>query len=314
MIEAASRRSRARCAQAVAVDPTRARRAFDEGRAVSAQRATDRGRRLRDGQPALGREGARAHRARGRASRATTTRSARPTASSCPASARSRRRCATCASSGSTPCSASGSRRGVPMLGICLGMQLLFESLERERGQPRAWACSQGRVERLPAPGLKVPLIGWNAGSLGAGARRSPRACRTSARSTSCTRSRRSGRRRTTCSAIAEYGEPFVCAVERAPLYGVQFHPEKSSAHGLKLLENFAGDLRRGRRRYVIGLSSTRRSTSSAARRCASRRATSSASKVYADDPLDAARRWVERGRPSGCTWSISTARARAGP
>ena len=39
----------------------------------------------------------------------------------------------------------------------------------------------------------------------------------------------------------AEYGEPFVCAVEREPLYGVQFHPEKSSVHGLKLLENFAG-------------------------------------------------------------------------
>jgi glutamine amidotransferase len=39
----------------------------------------------------------------------------------------------------------------------------------------------------------------------------------------------------------AVYGDSFACAVEREPLYGVQFHPEKSSTHGLKLLENFAG-------------------------------------------------------------------------
>ena len=37
----------------------------------------------------------------------------------------------------------------------------------------------------------------------------------------------------------SSYGEPFVCAVEREPVYGVQFHPEKSSGHGLQLLRNF---------------------------------------------------------------------------
>jgi imidazole glycerol-phosphate synthase subunit HisH len=128
---------------------------------------------------------------------------------------------------------------GVPTLGICLGLQLLFETSSENEG---AWGLGllQGRVDRLPAPGLKVPHIGWNT-------------------------VRWSGTSRLTadippdCSfyfvhsfapvvtneadllGTSVYGESFACAVEREPLYGVQFHPEKSSTHGLKLLENFAG-------------------------------------------------------------------------
>jgi glutamine amidotransferase len=124
-----------------------------------------------------------------------------------------------------------------PILGICLGMQLLFEASSENEG---AWGLGLlgGRVERLPAPGLKIPHIGWN-----------------EVRWT----------RRTALTeglpdtapfyfvhsfapiAVSEddvlgtslYGEPFACAVEREPVYGVQFHPEKSSAHGLQLLRNF---------------------------------------------------------------------------
>jgi glutamine amidotransferase len=128
---------------------------------------------------------------------------------------------------------------GVPTLGICLGLQLLFEASSENEG---AWGLGllQGRVERLPAPGLKIPHIGWN----------TVRWSKTS---------RLTAELPAECSfyfvhsfapvvtgeedvlGTAAYGEPFVCAVEHEPLYGVQFHPEKSSTHGLKLLENFAG-------------------------------------------------------------------------
>jgi glutamine amidotransferase len=128
---------------------------------------------------------------------------------------------------------------GVPTLGICLGLQLLFEASSENEG---AWGLGllQGRVERLAAPGLKIPHIGWN----------TVRWSKTS---------RLTAELPAECSfyfvhsfapvvtaeedvlGTAAYGEPFVCAVEREPLYGVQFHPEKSSTHGLKLLENFAG-------------------------------------------------------------------------
>jgi glutamine amidotransferase len=128
---------------------------------------------------------------------------------------------------------------GLPTLGICLGLQLLFESSNENEGSA-GLGLLDGRVERLEAPGLKVPLIGW------VPVRWSKRSALTDGIPDGCpfyfvhsfaplevAEHDRLG--------LAEYGEQFVCAVERPPLYGVQFHPEKSSVHGLKLLENFAG-------------------------------------------------------------------------
>ena len=127
----------------------------------------------------------------------------------------------------------------VPMLGICLGMQLLFEASSENGG---AWGLGllQGRVERLTAPGLKIPHIGWNDVRFG---KRSalttdlPEVCPFyfvhSFAPVTPTDDDVLG--------TAAYGDRFVCAVERDPVFGVQFHPEKSSTHGLKLLENFAG-------------------------------------------------------------------------
>jgi glutamine amidotransferase len=127
---------------------------------------------------------------------------------------------------------------GVPVLGICLGMQLLFESSAENEGA-NGLSLLSGIVAPLQANGYKVPHIGWSpvhwehASALTDGlAEDTPFyfvhsfAPRPSADDVLGT---------------AAYGERFACAVERPPLYGVQFHPEKSSSAGLRLLSNFMG-------------------------------------------------------------------------
>jgi imidazole glycerol-phosphate synthase subunit HisH len=127
----------------------------------------------------------------------------------------------------------------VPTLGICLGLQLLFEASSENEG---AWGLGlmQGRVDRLAAPGLKVPHIGWN------DVRWNRRSALTADLPEVCPFYFVHSFAPVLPSdddvlGTAAYGERFACAVEHEPLYGVQFHPEKSSTHGLKLLENFAG-------------------------------------------------------------------------
>ena len=126
---------------------------------------------------------------------------------------------------------------GVPILGICLGMQLLFEFSSENEG---AWGLGLlgGKVERLPAPGLKVPHIGWNV------VRWERRTALTEDLPDECPfyfvhSFAPVGTSAEDVLGTSVYGEPFVCAVEREPVYGVQFHPEKSSVHGLRLLRNF---------------------------------------------------------------------------
>jgi imidazole glycerol-phosphate synthase subunit HisH len=126
---------------------------------------------------------------------------------------------------------------GVPVLGICLGMQLLFESsVENEGGS--GLAVLDGVVAPLEANGYKVPHIGWSPvrweheAELTAGlGEETPFYFVHSFAPRPATREDVLG--------TAAYGERFTCAVERAPVYGVQFHPEKSSSAGLGLLRNF---------------------------------------------------------------------------
>jgi glutamine amidotransferase len=128
--------------------------------------------------------------------------------------------------------------RGTPTLGICLGLQLLFES-SRENEGASGLGFLKGSVERLPAPGLKVPLIGWNPVAWSRGSRLTdglPDACPFYFVHSFAPTGVDDG----DLLGTAVYGEQFVCAVEHGTLFGVQFHPEKSSVHGLRLLENFA--------------------------------------------------------------------------
>jgi glutamine amidotransferase len=127
---------------------------------------------------------------------------------------------------------------GTPILGICLGLQLLFERSE-ELGGADGLGLLPGKVTALEVPrGLKVPHIGW---------------AEVDWEHESCLADGiESGTpfyfvhsfavRPLAADALgaAEYGPRFVAAIERGNVFGVQFHPEKSSTAGLRLLANFA--------------------------------------------------------------------------
>ena len=135
---------------------------------------------------------------------------------------------------------------GTPLLGICLGMQLLFDSsdeLERTAGL----GLIAGQVTALDTGGLRVPHIGWNE-------------VRFERRSRLTSGLPEDGcpfyhvhsfapRPRSAEGLVGttEYGERFATVVERGAVFGVQFHPEKSSRDGLRLLANFAALCAAGR-------------------------------------------------------------------
>jgi glutamine amidotransferase len=128
---------------------------------------------------------------------------------------------------------------GVPTLGICLGMQLLFER-STELGGADGLGLLAGSVEEIEAPGLKVPQIGWNEVRW-----RRPSPLTEGLPDPAAFYHVHSFAPRPARDeevlGTAVYGSELVSAVARPPLFGVQFHPEKSGRHGLRLLRNFAG-------------------------------------------------------------------------
>lgn len=125
----------------------------------------------------------------------------------------------------------------VPVIGLCMGMQLLFDSTT-ELGGAEGIGLLRGPVEALDASGLKVPQIGWNPVSwqrsspLNDGL---PEPCPFYHANSFAPRPADPG----VTLGTAEYGSEFVSVVERAPVYGLQSHPEKSGPDGLRLLKNF---------------------------------------------------------------------------
>lgn len=133
---------------------------------------------------------------------------------------------------------------GRPFLGICLGLQVLFERSEESPGV-KGLGVLRGSVLRIPADGgRKVPHIGWNSldlsetGGLFAGLDAHPFVY--------FVHSYYVAAEEPVVTATAEYGVSIHAAVRKGNLFAVQFHPEKSGAVGLQMLRNFAAAVEKG--------------------------------------------------------------------
>ena len=126
--------------------------------------------------------------------------------------------------------------RNKPFLGICIGLQMLFE--RGEEGDTAGLGLLAGCVPRFSVTGLKIPHMGWNEVM--------------QARPHALWEGIASGSRfyfvhsyypapanAALTAATCVYGAPFTCAVARDNIFAVQFHPEKSQSAGLQLLSNF---------------------------------------------------------------------------
>jgi imidazole glycerol-phosphate synthase subunit HisH len=128
---------------------------------------------------------------------------------------------------------------GTPVLGICLGLQLAFD-YSSEQGGAEGLGIVAGEVRGLRADGLKLPHIGWNEVRF-----TKPDSLLIEDLPLQCAFYHVHSfaavpAREQDVLGVAEYGAPFATAVEKGSFYGVQFHAEKSSAAGLRLLANFA--------------------------------------------------------------------------
>jgi len=132
-------------------------------------------------------------------------------------------------------------KKGVPLLGICLGMQLLFEK-SYEYGEHDGLGLIKGEIrpisDVIPA-GYKIPHIGWN--GLRFGKKKSDLfAYLSEGEHVYFVHSFYGANCEDSVIATAEYGVPLTAAVQSGNVYGCQFHPEKSGETGLKILRAFA--------------------------------------------------------------------------
>lgn len=130
-------------------------------------------------------------------------------------------------------------RKGTPFLGICLGLQLLFEKSEEAPGV-EGLSLLEGEILKIPPKeGLKIPHMGWNSLDVKQGAKlfkgieESPYVYFVHSYYLKAADE-------TIVSASTEYSTHIHAAVEKDNIFACQFHPEKSSTVGLKMLSNFA--------------------------------------------------------------------------
>lgn len=133
-----------------------------------------------------------------------------------------------------------------PILGICLGMQIFFEGSDEHDLQAEGLGFVEGWVRKLSAGRLKIPQIGWNhvawrpGSRLGAGIEERESSFYHLHSFAAYDAADPEGfLSRAEVAGTATYGCTFATAIEKPPVYGVQFHPEKSSRQGLRLLGNF---------------------------------------------------------------------------
>ena len=129
--------------------------------------------------------------------------------------------------------------KGTPFLGICLGLQLLFESSEETPGV-EGLGILKGRIVRIPpSPGLKIPHMGWNSlhlqnnGRLFRGISEEPYVYFVHSYYLQAEEPE-------IVKATTQYSTCIHASVEKGNVFACQFHPEKSSSIGLQILKNFA--------------------------------------------------------------------------
>jgi imidazole glycerol-phosphate synthase subunit HisH len=134
-----------------------------------------------------------------------------------------------------TPAIRAAIARGIPFLGICVGMQWLSAGSTEAPAQP-GLAHFAGQCSRFSESSLKIPHVGWNSLEVRNGSRLLSGV--DPGEFVYFTHSFKAPVTEDT-AAITHYIEPFAAAVERANVMGVQFHPEMSGETGLKILRNF---------------------------------------------------------------------------